>query len=398
MNRDNWTRAGDDGAGSSVAARQAPARAEVLVVSDDARDIGRFQRILGRQFQPMVEMSRRDASQLLGAALLTPDLIFVKVDGQDRANFSLVRSLKSDTRTQEIPVIAFTQSNDPDTEDRAFESGVDDYVAMSLKPAAVRARVRSHIQREALRRRHESLVRNLRRGEHDMGLIKQIGLKSLALMVEKRDSETGNHLVRTQAYLEALILELKHHPRFQDELAEPIASMIIDAAPIHDIGKMAIPDFILLKPGKLTPDEYEMVKTHSRIGADILAEAIDSVLANASAGDALDREFRDKELAFLRIASQIALSHHEKWDGSGYPEGLKGEAIPLPARLMALADVFDALSQKRHYKPMLAPEAVDAIIRDGRGRHFDPDIVDAYFQIRDVFQDIRRRFADAPAD
>ena len=180
------------------------------------------------------------------------------------------------------------------------------------------------------------------------------------------------------------------HPRFAAALGGDQQRLIARAAPLHDIGKVGIPDRILLKPGKLTADEFEIMKTHSSIGGDAIAEAIARV-----AGSDPDPGVTAVPLAFLQVAQQIARHHHEKWDGSGYPGGLAGENIPVAARLMAVADVFDALTCRRHYKPAFPLEQALAILVEGRERHFDPVLVDAVLAIQDEFAAIARQFADA---
>ena len=228
-------------------------------------------------------------------------------------------------------------------------------------------------------------------------LIKDFSLHAMATLAEKRDNETGNHLHRTQAYIEALMLHLQDHPRFQHLLGSPHQrQQIAKAAPLHDIGKVGIPDAILLKPGKLTPDEFEIMKTHARIGADAIDEAIRSVLQMGRQQLAHPASApRNSALEFLETARQIAAGHHEKWDGSGYPEGLQGDAIPLPARLMAIADVFDALISRRVYKEPMPADKATVIIVEGRGTHFDPDLVDAFLVLRERFLDIAQRHSDS---
>ncbi|HAO32099.1 MAG TPA: two-component system response regulator, partial [Candidatus Competibacteraceae bacterium] len=176
---------------------------------------------------------------------------------------------------------------------------------------------------------------------------------------------------------------LLDHPRFSGFLTELNLQFLIKSAPLHDIGKVGIPDYILLKPGKLTPQEWDIMKTHCQLGREAIEQA--------------ERD-AEKPVEFLRMAKDIAQYHHEKWDGSGYPEGLVGDAIPIPARLMALADVFDALIARRAYKPPLPFEQAVAIIREGRGAHFDPDIVDAFLARLDEFESIAARHADSEAE
>jgi putative two-component system response regulator len=197
-----------------------------------------------------------------------------------------------------------------------------------------------------------------------------------------------------------LIDRLRDHPRFQVVLGDAdLCDRIAKAAPLHDIGKVGIPDAILLKPGKLTTEEFEIMKTHANIGAQAIGDAIrNAEQAHLAQSDQTASRQTVQSLDFLETTRQIAGSHHEKWDGSGYPQGLSGEAIPLPARLMALADVFDALVSKRHYKQALPlPEAV-RIMTQGRGRHFDPDIFDAFIESVDTFTDIAQRYADHPTE
>jgi putative two-component system response regulator len=206
-------------------------------------------------------------------------------------------------------------------------------------------------------------------------------MRALASLAETRDNETGNHIRRTQHYVGLLALLLAGHERFKGLRANGIIDIIVKAAPLHDIGKVGIPDHILLKPGPLDPEEWRIMQTHTRLGADALEAAL------------IDEDDQ-APLAFLHIAMDIAYSHHEKWDGSGYPDQLQGEAIPLPARLMAVADVFDALISRRVYKQAMPYEQAATIIRAGRGLHFDPDIVDAFDANYEQFLAIAERFAD----
>jgi len=213
----------------------------------------------------------------------------------------------------------------------------------------------------------------------EVSRIRDVTIIAMGTLAETRDNETGNHLKRTQTYIRALALKLQGHPRFKHYLSNDIIESLYKLAPLHDIGKVGIPDHILLKQGKLTPEEYEIMKTHPTLGSDALAAAESSLPAPSK---------------FLHIGREIAGGHHEKWDGSGYPNGLKGDAIPISARLMALADVYDALICKRVYKKAFSHEDAVAFIRDGRGAHFDPDVVDAFLEIQGEFDQIAKRFQD----
>jgi len=206
-----------------------------------------------------------------------------------------------------------------------------------------------------------------------------------------RDIETGHHILRTQSFVELLAHHLAGHPDYRAALAGERLEIIVRSAPLHDIGKVGIPDSILLKPGRLTSAEFEIMKKHPVIGADAITRAM-AQAANSRSGDGA---LPGGAFAFMETAREIALSHHEKWDGSGYPAGLQGRQIPVSARLMALADVFDALSSRRVYKEPLAPEDVTRIIVAERGRHFDPVIVDAFLELRPAFAEVAQRFAEA---
>lgn len=216
-------------------------------------------------------------------------------------------------------------------------------------------------------------------------------MRALASLAEARDTDTGNHILRTQAYVDTLAHHLQHHERFADALAEGRLERLVKAAPLHDLGKVGIPDAILLKPGRLTPDEFEIMKTHAAIGAAAIGKAMHDVLAAADDTTAAQAH---GAFAFLRVAQEIAATHHEKWDGSGYPAGLAGDAIPAAGRLMALADVFDALTCTRVYKKPMPIDQATQLITDGRGTHFDPDVVDAFLACHDQFVRIATQFQD----
>jgi putative two-component system response regulator len=219
----------------------------------------------------------------------------------------------------------------------------------------------------------------LLRKTEEVSQIRDVTIMAMASLAETRDNETGNHLKRTQNYIRALGVKLRDHPRFKDFLTEDNIESLYKLSPLHDIGKVGIPDAILLKQGKLTQEEFEIMKSHPLLGGNAIA----------AAENGLPTPNR-----FLHIAREIANGHHEKWDGSGYPLGLKGDAIPISARLMALADVFDALISRRIYKqPFTHGEAV-AYITQGRGTHFDPDVIDAFLAIQEEFRQIAEQYQD----
>ncbi len=227
--------------------------------------------------------------------------------------------------------------------------------------------------------RTNTMVRNLRGITEELRKTRDVTIHSLAILAETRDYETGAHILRTQHYVKALAEYLRDHPRFAALRDRDTVELLFKSAPLHDIGKIGIPDSILLKPGRHTAEEFEIMKTHTSLGADALRRA------EADLGD---------DSSFLRYAREIAENHHERWDGSGYPCGLAGDAIPLSARLMALADVYDALISKRVYKPAFTHDQAREIIIEGRGSHFDPEVADAFLAIEERFIIIAREFAD----
>jgi len=241
------------------------------------------------------------------------------------------------------------------------------------------AKNRLKAAQHALSGQNAKLEDEVRKRTGELTMSQDAAILTLASLVETRDNETGNHVRRTQHYVRELARELRNHPKFAPSLSEKQIETMFKSAPLHDIGKVGIPDQILRKPGRLDPDEFEIMKTHTTIGH----QAIET--AQHQLGLKLD---------FLDCVQEIALNHHEKWDGSGYPRGLSGDAIPLSARLMAVADVYDALISERIYKKALSHDEAAAMIREGRGRHFDPDVVDAFFAIPDKIKAIAERFKD----
>lgn len=371
------------------------ARKTILVIDDTRENLILLSALLGKDYRIRVANSGERALRALSVPPL-PDLILLDVMMPEMDGYSVMRALRQSPETSNIPVIFVTAMSADEDEELGLQLGAVDYVTKPIRPAILQARVRTHLElkqsRDWLADQNGYLEAEVHRRMHENELIKDISLNALASLAEKRDNETGNHLHRTQAYVEALMLHLQQHPDFRNALMPPAQKLIAKAAPLHDIGKVGIPDAILLKPARLTPEEFEIMKQHSQIGADALDAAIKRVLVRETEVDAKNEA--NSAIAFLEVARQIALYHHEKWDGTGYPSGLAGESIPLPARLMAIADVFDALSCKRHYKPPFPPEAVCSILADGRGLHFDPRLIDAFFEIREQFFAIAQRYQD----
>ena len=356
----------------------------LLLVDDTPENLTVLGEILMPYYRVRVASS---GARALAAATSDPrpDLVLLDVMMPEMDGYEVIGRLRGDPRTRELPVIFVTALDSTEDEAHGLELGAVDYITKPVRPAIVLARVRGQLElkeaRDRMRDQNAWLEAEIARRMRQNQVVQDVSMRALASIAEARDDETGNHILRTQAYVNVLARALATTPRYAGELTPALVETYTKAAPLHDIGKVAIPDHILHKPGKHTPDEWEIMKTHARQGSDAIWRAI------------CDQEEREA-LDFLYIAMDIAHYHHEKWDGSGYPEGLAGEAIPLPARLMALADVFDALISKRAYKPAFPLDRATAIITEGRGRHFDPDVVDAYLAHLDEFAAISVRYAD----
>jgi len=374
-------------------------RPTILVVDDTPDNLAVVGGILGSEYRVRVANSGERALHVANSDP-RPELILLDIMMPGMDGYETLRRLREDPATRDIPVIFVTAMDADNDEAIGLQMGAVDYVTKPIRPAILLARIRTRLELQAARdhlaRQNEILEARVAKRTREVELIKDVGMHALATLAEKRDNETGNHLLRTRGYIEVLMTDLAQRPEFAEQLTPLRQRLIAKAAPLHDIGKVGIPDAILLKPGRLTPEEFEIMKTHARIGADALDEAIARVLADRRQNQPAEEE--RYSLDFLEAAREIAGGHHEKWDGSGYPLGLKGDEIPLSARLMALADVFDALISKRHYKVAFPLEESIRIIVDGRGKHFDPRIVDCFLQRIEDFTSIADRYADHPED
>ena len=373
-----------------------PARATILVVDDMPENL----EVIGGLLQPLYTVRvATSGERALRAAHTTPtpDLVLLDIMMPVMDGYAVLAALRESPATRDIPVIFVTAMNADDNEQAGLDLGAVDYITKPIRPAVLQARVRNQLElkrvRDWLQDQNGFLEQEVQRRMRENELVKDVSLHALATLAEARDRDTGQHLVRTQLYIDALGRQLLRTGHYVDELAGGRLERIVRTAPLHDIGKVGIPDHILLKPGRLTADEFEIMKGHARIGAEAIAEAIRRVSREAGRDESGSRE----ALGELRMGQEIAGAHHEKWDGSGYPRGLAGFAIPLSARLMAVADVFDALINARVYKPRLDLDQVDQVMREGRGVHFDPVLVDAYVAIKDEFCAIAVRHADESA-
>jgi putative two-component system response regulator len=355
-------------------------RQTILIVDDTPENLSVLGELLQPSYRVLAANSGRRALQIIGTDP-KPDLILLDVMMPEMDGFALLDQLRRLPESNDIPVIFITAMDSTDDEERGLELGAVDYITKPLRPSIVLARVQLHLElkkaHDWLKSENAILEAEVARRMSENQLIQDVGIHALAHLAETRDPETGNHIRRTQGYVRVLAEALRHHPRFQAQLSDHVIETLVKSAPLHDIGKVGIPDYILLKPGKLTPQEWAIMKTHAALGAEAIEQA--------------ERD-ADRRVDFLALAKDIARHHHERWDGNGYPDRLAGDAIPLSARLMALADVFDALINRRVYKePIPFAEARDIIVAE-RGRQFDADIVDAFIHHFEDFIAIANRY------
>ncbi|KAF0221628.1 MAG: putative two-component system response [Rhodospirillaceae bacterium] len=361
-------------------------RLTILVVDDTPDNLAVLSSLLKDDYRVKVASSGEKALKVAAAAN-PPDLILLDIMMPGLDGYDVCQRLKLNPATRDIPVIFLTAKSDVDSERRGLELGAVDYITKPISPPIVLARVRTHLELKAasdfLRDKNEFLEHEVAKRTEEVVAIQDVTILAMASLAETRDLETGNHIRRTQFYIKALADKLRDHPRFAGQLDDYAIDMLFKSAPLHDIGKVGIPDRILLKPGRFTPEEFEIMKTHTTLGREAIEHAEHAL---------------GSRVEFLTMAKEIAFSHQEKWDGSGYPQHLAGDDIPLSARLMAVADVYDALISRRVYKAGMSHEAAVAIMVEGRGSHFDPDILDAFLEIQEEFRQIALRHADSAAD
>ncbi len=355
----------------------------VLVVDDTPDNIALVSALLKDAYKTKIATNGEKALSIAGAET-PPDLILLDIMMPEMDGYEVCARLKESEQTRDIPVIFLTAKAQIEDEEHGLELGAVDYITKPISPPILLARVKTHLALKAaqdfLRDQNAILEERVAERTQQLSAVQDVTILAMASLAETRDNETGNHIRRTQNYVRAVAVKLKEHPRFSNFLTDENIELLYKSAPLHDIGKVGIPDRVLLKAGKLTDEEFAIMKTHTTMGRDAIAAA---------------EEKLDVTHSFLRFAREIAYSHQEKWDGTGYPEGLSGDDIPLPARLMAVADVYDALISRRVYKPPFSHEEACKIIKDGWGTHFDPDVVDAFLEIADECHEIARRFVDA---
>lgn len=355
----------------------------VLIVDDVPENIGILGELLRGAGYRVKAANSGSAALQYAISTPIPDLILLDVLMPEMDGYEVLKELRSNPLTETVPVIFLTALGATSDEQLGLELGAADYITKPIHPALVLARVRTQIEakqaRDWLKDKNALLEAEVARRMEDNERIQTVSIRALAHLAETRDPETGNHILRTQGYVHLMATLLGQHPQYADQLSGRTVDLLARSAPLHDIGKVGIPDQILQKPGKLTAEEWEIMKTHARIGAEAIEQAESDV---------------DTKVEFLALAKEIARWHHEKWNGAGYPDGLAGEAIPVSARIMAIADVFDALISPRVYKAAMSAQQARDIIAAERGSHFDPEMVDVFLGAFEQFVAIAERHRD----
>jgi len=361
-------------------------KSTILVIDDTPDNLSLMSALLKDIYKVKVA-NHGDKGLKIATSENPPDLILLDVMMPDIDGYQVCRQLKANAATRDIPVIFLTAKSEEDEEQKGLELGAVDYITKPINPAIVLARIKTQLQLKAaadfLKDKAAYLEGEVAKRTQEVSAIQDVTILAMASLAETRDSDTGNHIRRTQYYVKALAEKLRPNPRFTAFLTDQNINTLFKSAPLHDIGKVGIPDCILLKPGRFEPHEMEIMKTHTTLGRDAIQQAENAL---------------GIEVEFLTVAKEIAFCHQEKWNGSGYPGGLSGDDIPISARLMAVADVYDALVSRRVYKEGMPHEKAVQIIIDGKGSHFDPDMVDAFIEIQGEFLAIAQRYADTDID
>jgi len=346
-------------------------RYKIIIVDDNMTNLA-----MGRDMlKPFYEVYPAPSAEKLFQILenIIPELILLDVEMPVMNGYETIKKLKAEPRFADIPVIFLTAKSDEESELEGFEHGAMDYVSKPFSAPLLLKRIANQLlieqQRKDLKDYAENLEQKVNNKTKEVFNLQNAVLSTVADLVEFRDKLTGGHVTRTKLYLKALMEELIREGHYAEEISDWDMDFFLPSAQLHDVGKIAITDLILNKPGKLDPEEFEIMKTHVTVGVD----AITKIMQNTD------------EHAFLKHAVHIAGAHHEKWDGSGYPLGLKGDKIPLEGRLMAIADVYDALISTRPYKKSFTHEEACKIIEDGSGTYFDPVLIEVFKNAKDEF-------------
>jgi len=335
----------------------------IFVIDDSDTNLSMAEGALEDQYHVMTMPS---AAKMFGfLEKIKPDLILLDIEMPEINGFAALDRLKNDLRWADIPVMFLTGHTDAKVESKGFEMGAVDFLTKPFSAPVLLNRIKNHLEIDEIIRERTA---KLNRMQNSI-------VSVLADMVENRDKGTGGHIERTSLYIRIMIEALRTHGVYEKEMRDWDVEKMISSARMHDLGKITITDLIVNKPGKLTPDEYEIMKTHAVEGERI----IDEIIARTGDGD------------FLRNAKLFAGTHHERWDGKGYPRGLKDTEIPLQGRIMAIVDVYDALVSERPYKKAFTDEEAVKIIMENAGTYYDPHIAEVFFDVRELFQEVRAK-------
>ncbi|AFQ45406.1 HD-GYP domain-containing protein [Desulfosporosinus meridiei] len=350
----------------------------IMIVDDTEMNIDILVEALQEDYELIIAINGVEAVELLEGQ--KPDLILLDIMMPEMDGYEVLRTIKRSADLENIPVILLSAITDSDSKTKGFLLGAVDYVTKPFEIVEVKARVRTQLKIEEARllleNQNQYLEEKVKERTKLLERTNSAAIYCLAAVAETRDPETGEHIKRTQGYIKELALELQGIDKYQGILTNDYIELLYQSAPLHDIGKVGVRDSILLKPGRLTEEEFEEMKKHTIYGGESLMVGIKEL----------------GEDSFLTLAKEIALTHHEKWDGSGYPRGLAGVEIPISGRLMAVSDVYDALISKRVYKNAFTHDEAREIILESRGTHFDPDIVDAFLRKEARFIEIREKY------
>lgn len=340
----------------------------ILVVDDDKTNLILAQKILSPEYRIAACNSGMAALKYLEKN--KPHLVLLDISMPEMDGFEVMERLRQNEKTEAIPVIFLTADGQSDTEVKCFQMGALDFVKKPFVPDILLSRVAKTIELDQYRHNLENMVseqaEKLMESTQRINRIQENVIVGMANLIESRDGSTGKHVKNTQMYVRMIAEELQRRQLFAGQLADSYIDDVCKAAPLHDVGKIKVPDAVLMKPGKLTPEEYDVIKLHTTYSRKIIQTIISDV----------------EDEHYVKIVEDIAMYHHERWDGTGYPTGLAGDRIPLAARIMAVADVFDALYEERCYKPPIRPiERIMQIMSEGRGTQFDPVIIDVFVEM-----------------
>ncbi|MCT4574848.1 MAG: response regulator [Alphaproteobacteria bacterium] len=347
-------------------------KSTILIVDDVSENIDVLVSVLREDYNLSIAKNGKVALDL--ANNVNPDLILLDIMMPEMDGYEVCTKLKEEDNTRNIPVVFLTALGQNEDEERGLLLGAVDYITKPFEPSLLKVRIKNHLE---LKNHRDNLEKLVDEKIHEVKKTRDAALASMAFLAEFRDPETGAHVIRTKEYVRSLAEHLRSV--YPDELNDQTIEAMYQAAELHDIGKVGVPDSILLKPGRLTDEEMEEMKKHTIYGAEVLRKT---------------EKLLGTKTLFLTTAQQVAECHHEKWDGTGYPKGLKGEEIPLSARLMTLADIYDALMSKRPYKDPIPHDKVVEIITEGDGtgrtkpEHFDPNVLQAFKEINHKFKQI----------